>query len=228
MPSRMDAYTEKQRGIYYNAFRQPMAQPELQLTGANPPADSGLLLILRYPDALTRLLAQASSTIGNVIPAIPYSADNLHTTLATGSKLTQSTENEANALEIQVNNWFMNHALPLTQTRLDSISITFTDWLFNSNTLIAASKANAGFWQLAEQLVDSANRADIALSMPWGSHITVSRFLAEQQSADSIRATVRGLPPLPWTPVSPCGVELVRFHCDARGFRFFRREDWSC
>ncbi|MDO6683690.1 hypothetical protein Q4551_15470 [Oceanobacter sp. 5_MG-2023] len=228
MSSKMDAYTEKQRGIYYNAFRQPMAQPELQLTGANPPADSGLLLILRYPDSLTRLLSQASANIGQIIPAMSYGADTLHTTLATGSKLTQRTENEANALEIQANQWFMNQGQPLAQTRLANVCIGFTDWLYNSNTLIAASKANAGFWQLAEALVESAQQAGIELSMPWGSHITVSRFLAEQQSADIIRHTVSELPPLPWEPITPCGIELVRFQCDADGFHFFRREDWSC
>lgn len=227
MHSSLDTLFEKQQSIYLNAFKHPMAQQELQLTGADRPFEAGMLVVLKYPPELTERLHQASLAVASTIPALTYAPEALYTTVAVGPKLHDLTDHEASKSELQFSSWFFEEGLALGQSLTERIQITFTEWLYNSNTLIAASKANQHFWQLADQLVSSANKRSIRSAMPWGSHVTVSRFLADKTPASVMREPLSQLPALPTKAITPQGLELVHYECDSHGFRLRNRDFWN-
>ncbi|WP_221794728.1 hypothetical protein [Oceanobacter mangrovi] len=223
----LDALIEKQQSIYLNAFKHPMAQPELQLTGADRKPESGLLVVARYSHELSGLLAEASQLVADTIPAICFTPDTVYTGLIVGPRLHDLDHSEAEAMVLQTQRWFFEDALPIGRELRKQVQFQFTDWLFNSNTLIAASKANNKYWELAQLLASSAEQAGISANIPWGSHVTVSRFVANQLPSEELRSAVQQLPKLPTEVVTPIGMDLIRYECDNHAFRLISSDVWS-
>jgi len=227
MSERLDTLVEKQQNIYLNAFKHPMAQPGLHLTGAERELESGLLVVIKYPAELVELLTQASLAIAAEIPAMLFTSNTLYSTVLVGPKLNRLSQDEARREELRFSNWFFERGLPIGREYRKLLSIQFTEWLYNSNTLIAASKANEAYWRLASLLHASANEAELSNSLPWGSHVSVSRFLAAQLPASAIQSTIAQLPPIPSKAVTPQGMELIHYECDSNGFRIRNSDFWN-
>jgi hypothetical protein len=216
----MDSYQQKQDQIY-QGFRESMKSGDtLQLHGNAGTLDAGCLLILRYSADVTRPLQHLSQQIAARIPALVYDNSNLHTTLATGPKLPalQQADADSRILFNRYQQFFANVARPLAETLLAEIEIELGELLYNNNSLIAAGNANPAFWTLAETLTHAAAEQPLPLTMPWGSHLTVSRFLPQAQQPDPILPLLSDVH-LP-ASVRPMDLELVWFECDVNGFRF--------
>lgn len=217
----MEQYITRQQGIY-QSFRDFMGSSAPLAGTLDDRIDAGCLLVLGYGPELTTPLAQLSRNIAAQMPALIYDENNLHTTLATGPKMPPFKQSDDNHRQLfnQFERFLHQSAAPLIQTNLARIHIRLEGLIYNSSSLIAAGQANQAFWDLAEQLTNAAQRCGLSLNMPWGSHITVSRFLPEA-SDPTVMAQLVSTCALPGQ-IQPGSVQLVWFECDARGFRFIR------
>ncbi len=214
----MKQYKEKQANIY-ESFRQQMADEGLLSQSSVTATDAGFLLVLKYPTEVTDAFGKLSSSINLAIPSIEYGAHNLHTTLLTGPKIDPDTPAEDTEEQFKnLKHWFDQQGKAIADMYLKDVEIDFTEYLYNSNSLIAASNANDAFWQMAETLMTAANLMGQPLKMPWGSHATLARFLANEKELSKLNTLIKCAPEL--KPAKPTGLELVRFECDQRGFRF--------
>lgn len=214
----MKQYREKQANIY-ESFRQQMTEENLLSQSNVTGTDAGFLLVLKYPTEITDAFGKLSSSINLTIPSIEYGAHNIHTTLLTGPKVDpEASEEETKEQYQNLKYWFEQQGQAIADMYLKDIRIQFTEYLYNSNTLIAASEANDPFWQMAETLMTAANLMGQPLKMPWAGHATLARFLADGKELSKLGTLIKCAPALP--EATPTGLELVRFECDKRGFRF--------
>jgi len=214
----MQQYRDKQASIY-NAFRQHMEQdaPTSQC-GVND-MDSGYLVVLKYDTEVTDALGKLSSSVNLTLPSLEYGGHNLHTTLLTGPKIdTDAPDSDNQEQWHNLRHWFDQQGRAIADMYLDDVRIHFSDYLYNNNSLIAASEANDAFWQMAETLMTAANLMGQPLKMPWGSHATLARFLADGKALKKLETLIKCAPAL--QEATPIDVQLVRFECDRRGFRF--------
>ena len=217
----MDQYHSRQQGIY-QSFRDFMSADQPLAGSPEHHFDAGCLLIMSYGSQQSASLARISEQVSATLPAITYHTDTLHTTLATGAKLPSAQHSDDNARQLfsRYQRFFHQTAAPLIQAGLCRIRVELQGLLYNANSLIAAGEANAAFWELAEQLTKAAARHNLPLQMPWGSHVTLSRFQAgahDRQTLDQIVADSQ----LP-QQLQPQSLQLVWFECDQQGFRLVR------
>lgn len=139
------------------------------------------------------------------------------------SELDQELENDVEAAleEIQQRH-SPKESEPSTinlEGELDKMNFELQDLLVNTNSLIAASEASDEFWVFAHRLLE-AMKSEAGWKMPWGSHITMARFLENGALLPQPKEAI-GLGLL--TAISepkPISLELVWFECDEQGFRF--------
>lgn len=214
----MKQYREKQTNIY-ESFREQMADKSLLSQSSVTATDAGFLLVLKYSTDVTDAFGKLSSSVNVTIPSIEYGAHNLHTTLLTGAKIDPDASAEVTAEQFEnLKHWFEQQGRAIADMYLPDVRIQFTEYLYNSNSLIAASEANDAFWQMAETLMTAANLMGQPMNMPWGSHATLSRFLTNGKELHKLNTLLKCAPAL--MEATPTRLELVRFECDQRGFRF--------
>jgi len=214
----MQQYRDKQTRIY-DSFRHQMEQDTLNSQCTIKGVDAGFLVVLKYDTTVTDAIGKLSSSVNLALPSIEYGAHNIHTTLLTGPKIAaDASEEDIQEQWDNLKHWFDQQGKAIANMYLEDVRIDFSAYLYNSNSLIAASEGNDAFWQLAETLMTAANLMGQPLNMPWGSHVTVSRFLQDDKNLQRIATLIKCAPQL--QEATPVDVQLVRFECDKRGFRF--------
>lgn len=213
-------WREKQRSIYNKDFKDALATPEITIQSSIQGLDAGCLIVLKYPSTLCANLERASEAICGPLEYIPYDETNLHTTLLTGPKLSaRSASNASEYSQFDKARTLFEQQLPQLTKQLTDIQLELTDLLVNSNSLIAATSASDAFWHMAHQLQGIFSEAGLEWKMPWGSHLTLARFL---QSDTPFPVNPDAVSPALLATISelvPSSIELIWFECDADGFR---------
>ncbi len=219
----MQQYRDKQAEIY-QSFRDKMSNDELTSLTTIDGVDAGFLVVLKYNTDITDAFGKLSSAINLAMPSLEYGAHNIHTTVLTGPKIdSQAGTEHIDEQWESLSHWFFQQGEAIAQMYFDDIRIQFTEYLYNDNSLIAASQANDAFWQMTETLMTAANLMGYPMKMPWGSHSTVSRFLNNGKRLSPLDTLIKCTPALSET--KPVRIVLVQFECDQRGFRFIRQSD---
>lgn len=138
----------------------------------------------------------------------------------TGPKLSaRSASNASEYSQFDKARTLFEQHLPKLTEQLSGIRLELTDLLANSNSLIAATSANDSFWKIAHELQSIFKDAGLEWKMPWGSHLTLARFL---QSDTPFPENPDAVSPALLATISelvPSSIELIWFECDADGFR---------
>lgn len=214
----MDSFLSRQNQIY-RSFRDVMANPAAGSDGTLNQG-SGCLLVLRYGNDLTRPLTELSLAISQQVPALLYQADNLHTTLNSGLALPQREQAREEDLTLfnRYRQFLSNPVTRLAERWLSEIRICPQELLFNRNSVILATEPSEAFVELARAIHMAASQAELPLQMPWGSHLTVSRFRPGHHDLSPLPALLANAE-LP-KEVQPVGIQLVWFECNQQHFRF--------
>ncbi len=173
------AFLENQEKVY-DGFRQTdLHKVEVIVSSELVDRIAGYVIALRHEEALISKIAAFSVAIHEILPTVKYDRDNLHTTISDYAK--------APVPKFEPNEPIFDTLCEIVEN-IDpgiwhGIRISFREWLVNSNAIIGAGYPNINFVQTAYLIQYEGHRRGLNLRLPWGAHITASRFVAPLSSA---------------------------------------------
>lgn len=201
-------FIEKQNQIYSN-----FENSSIKETGTNP---SGIvingtkeyLIALRHSDKVNEKIAPFSERIGKEVPIVEYKAEDLHTTITNHP----FEKEEDNLLERLCGGLF-------NVQNLRSV-ILYDEWLYNENTVIVKGDASKEFYFLSKEVLNKLKENKIELRMPWGAHITATRF-KEKMNPKELRGFFKLMREAPQIGASiPQYIDVGIIHLNKEKFNF--------
>ncbi len=182
------AFLEKQQQIYDKFRRNESVTLEEGLRpGKNVNDRDGYLVVLRHNGAIAEGCYEVSKGINEIVPAMVYKPESVHTTLFMDGMQFRSPENRSKDNELVGK---MEEALSCARDS-GSFNIRYGSWLFNDNSVIVEGHEDIGqarIFHLAQSLygglVEALKREP--KSSLWGSHITASRFTEEVDPGNKV------------------------------------------
>ena len=171
MVTSFKGFLEMQECVY-RKFRDTTAIERDGLSPKIPKQQGGYLIAFRHPNKITDSLGEFSYRASKVVPAITYDRDNAHKTIS-DFLVQDDFSPDTNTLEKLAEVVHANK--PLSK----EIVFDYDGWALNQNTGIATGIPTPPVYDTLKSIIDYAHQRDIQLRLPWGSHITVSRFLEE-------------------------------------------------
>lgn len=213
--SRMsDSYTAKQNAIY-TALRDAAAAGHDLCTSAcvHHPA-AGYIIAFRHPEPIMRRFTDTAKAIQQIVPAMPYSHDNGHTTLT----VYQRGSADVFVPDAVILEHLCAVIASLSLSMWAAIRITFQDWLLDTDTVLVAGQANRVFWEVGQHIQTAGARRNLDLRMPWGAHMTAARFLAgaDQHTQMRLRLFLAEAPTLGIS--APNAIEVGHYRCGPTTF----------
>lgn len=138
--------------------------------------EEAYIIALRYPKDISDKVTSLSKEIADRITATiyeNYTLDNIHTTLGVIGKVTREED------LFEPDKDIIDYLTQLTErvvSAAEAPRIMFNEWGINSNTIIAMGYSNEKFFRIPFEIEDGYQR-DLSFELPWGAHITTSRFL---------------------------------------------------
>lgn len=170
----------------YDQFRA--AQDAIRTEGTTPPKTvenrDGYLIILKHPDEIVKRCTDLSRKIAAIVPAMTYEGIAVHTTLGILGMQYRPPEQQAiNRKSVTL----LEDVLHSVSKDFPAVIIPYEGWLYNRDTTIAQGIASEAFVYIADLVHESLQRHNAAekigkVQLPWGGHITVSRFLEHTPS----------------------------------------------
>lgn len=120
------------------------------------------LIYYRYGDSFVDKLAKISQTVGDIVPALTYSANTIHTTIST-----LPTGVDSNKISAELGNIDLEKFNP---------QVRFTGVIYNQDSVIAKGLPNRDFFELAVAITELMNGLGIQVRLPKMAHITLARF----------------------------------------------------
>ena len=203
-------FIAKQEEVY-NKFRD-ISKLEIEGTKPSiPDSQGGYLIIFRHPLKVTEKVEGFSKRISQIVPAIVYDSATIHTTISDfGIK-------EGFAPEKDILEKLCNSARRVFFK--DTPAISYSEWLYNQNTVIVAGMPDETFLEIAQGIYSSGEKNGIKLRMPWGAHITVNRF-TEQKSPEELKDFFKLMKEAPVLGKSvPENIDVAYFDFSPKGFK---------
>jgi len=169
-------FLEKQESIY-DKFRTS----NLGIDGTKPSLPShsgGYLVVLRHRPEIAEQIQKMSDSASKIVPSITYHSTEAHTTI------TDTIVQNDFSPDIITLKDLSKAVLKLlnSKTAFQEISIAYSSWLSNQNTLIAQGMPNEAFFNAVKEI----SSYEDSFRMPWGAHSTIARY-AKEMSADQIQ-----------------------------------------
>ena len=168
-------FLAKQEEVY-NRFRDTSKIKSLGTQPNIPESQSGYLMVFRHPLEMALEIEKFSRRIATHVPLMVYDSITIHTTISDYGIVSGSFAPDKTILEK-----LSKVAQKISKT---PPTISYTEWLYNQNTLFVAGNSNELFLQIAEQAKAKAEREGIQLRLPWGAHITAARFKESKTPKD--------------------------------------------
>jgi hypothetical protein len=162
-------FISKQNSIYQKFID---AQEKILVEGLNKHQLSSkgvYMLYFVHPLEISQRVEELSKNISTIVPAIIYSAPNVHTTISDydGPKVNfEPNEDILKKLSMSVN----------SASKLIQPKIVYDGLLTNQDTVIIRGNPDSNFLETASSVINNAKTRGIELRMPWGSHITTARL----------------------------------------------------
>jgi len=177
----------------------------------------------RHPESILRPFTETAIAIQQIVPAMPYTPDNGHTTLTVYQRSAAATFVADRAV--------LEHlcavVTSLAPALWAAIQITFHEWLLDTDTVLVAGQPNAAFWASSEQIRVAGVQRNLDLRMPWGAHMTAARMLAagDRATVARIRTLLKAAPSLGIS--TPVAIEVGSYSCGPHAFTLhpYRRFD---
>lgn len=165
-----EKWRENMRGVYGESTKS--AEEIERINPSIPESQGGYLIILRHSEEISEKIANFSERVSNCVPAVKYDKDTIHTTVS-DYLLGENFEPDYEILK--------NLSDTVSNVRGKRLlSIDYSEWLYNSNTVLVAGEPNHQFLAIAEEVKANAQKKEIDLRLPWGAHITTNRFAEEK------------------------------------------------
>lgn len=162
-------FLEKQNRIY-SEFRDIS---NIKIEGLKPKLEDnkgGYIIALRHPNNIISEIDKITSKVNEKVTCIKYDKSNIHTTLATYNECIGFIHDKKQ-LELIASIAEKNITL------IKGLKINYYECLINQDTAIVAGIPNEKFIEYIDRISKDASKYNIEFKMPWGAHITISRFL---------------------------------------------------
>ena len=214
------------QGAIYNRFE--IQQETVRKEGVSPDKAAtdlvgGFLVVWKHSPRTSKAAAELSRTISDVVPALLYPEEGIHTTVSdyqvvpglVVDRTNPAHEDALSKLAQGVREALMEISLP------EPCAINYIGWLYNATTVIAEGIPNSSLISVNEAIQNACARHSIELRAPWGAHITVSRFL-EKVPADRLPDLFQLLNSArPLGMSRPVAVEVGYFRISPAQFEYF-------
>jgi len=172
-----EEFLTKQEEVY-NRFRDTS---KLKAEGTKPNIpkhQGGYLIVFRHPLEIAQRVGEFSNRISQTVPAIVYDANTVHTTISDFG-IKEDFVPEKNTLRRLCNS--------VKETVIiGKPIISYSEWLYNQNTVLVAGIPNQRFLEIAQKIYSSGEKNGVQLRLPWGAHITSNRF-TEQKTPEELK-----------------------------------------
>lgn len=207
-----EAFLTKQESIY-TRFRDTSVLEAKGLISNIPKQQGGYLIAYHHPPRITDALCEFSLQVSRIVPAVVYDGTNAHTTIS-DFQVQYDFSPDSKTLEN------LSEVVHANIQLFNGVSINYMEWLLNQNTGISAGQPNQQFFESATEIINYANKNGIQLRLPWGAHITASRFL-EDKSPEEICELLRYFKTSePLGESRPEFVDVGHFIFTPQGFNF--------
>lgn len=162
-------FLEKQNRIY-SEFRNIS---NIKVEGLKPKIEDnkgGYIIALRHSNNIIIKIDKITSKVNEKVMCIKYDKSNIHTTLATYNECIGFIHDEK-LLNLMARIAEKNIAL------IKGLKINYYECLMNQDTVIVAGIPNEKFIEYIDIINKEAIKYNIEFKIPWGAHITISRFL---------------------------------------------------
>lgn len=202
-------FLEKQDTLYKDFHA---AQKELTETGLEPKVKpvGGYLIFYRHNDDINRRVEEVSEAIAFAVPSILYTENIVHTTIS-DYDVRKGFEPDDQVLNKLAWTARMTQSHPVPD-------FDFAEALANRDSAIIKGYADEFFHMAARHLADEAKKKGLELRMPWGSHITASRFVSggTRQGIENLVQVVEEVPSMGTS--RPVSLNVGYFQLSERGF----------
>jgi hypothetical protein len=174
--------TQKQRYDSWfsgNALREGGSKPSKIVL--NPIGE--YIIALKHPSHINEKIARFVERINEEIPSVKYSEHDLHTSITTyGQTPVKSIS------DFQPDKKLLEKLVASTSgvKDLSGPSIIYEGWGFNADTVIVKGVPSYHFLDISQKVVEKGKKQGLELRMPWGSHITATRF-SEELSPEELK-----------------------------------------
>lgn len=162
---------DKQKGIYEEFREDIIGVCNKGLIPNMPDYHGGYSICWRHDDSIIEKVSEVATGIGDYVNSVVY--DNKNTLHSTITYIAFSSPDLFDKRK-------MDLIVKVVENVVDDLKkplIDYTEWLMNYDTVIAAGVADRNFFHSAKLIIDAGKEVGLDLRMPWGSHITVARFL---------------------------------------------------
>jgi hypothetical protein len=200
---------QKFRSFHFGAARTEGVKAHT-LTGKG-----GYFVVLRHSDPVAQNVGSLSREIDTRhVPSLVYDPYNVHTTIFDYNVVLNFSPDEA----------ILGKMVKGTENALTGARnlprITYTSWLINSDTVIAAGVPDRRFFELVQQITCNVKAEGIEARAAWGAHITAARF-REVRSSEQVQGMLKLLDEtLPLGESVPIAVDVGYFQITPDVFNF--------
>ena len=211
-------FLRKQEAVY-NGFRD-ISKVESEGTKPNiPVSQGGYLIVFRHALEISQKIGRFSKRIFEEVPAIVYDSATVHTTISELG-IRELFIPEKNTLEKLC-------SLVREIVIADKPVVSYSEWLFNQNTVIVAGVPNQGFFDVAQKVYSLGERNNIKLRLPWGAQITANRF-TETRTPEELKDFFKLMKESPVLGKSVLEtIDVAYFYFNPNGFKITTYERFS-
>lgn len=167
------SFLEEQERIY-GTFRSASEQVRIEGAVADPVFTSrkgGIFIAFRHPPEIAHAIGELSRQIAERVPAVLYAPESIHTTISdygvADGRVVPQDDGVLNAISSIVS---------LRRLEIGEYNVELGEVLVNHTSVIIAGTPDAAFLKAAELIQRACQDQGISLRLPWGGHVTVSRF----------------------------------------------------
>jgi len=171
-------FLTKQEEVYQNFKNSEETVRKEGIKAHDSKGESAYFIAFRHLPEIAEKVEEFSLRIARELPSLTYMKEAVHTTISDYNVRKDFTLNPDILRKLST-------AVYSIREELSRVSIDYTKWLYNQDTLIAAGMPNESFLRNSEIIRDAAVAEGLELRLPWGAHITTARF-EESLSPDSL------------------------------------------
>lgn len=211
-----DSFREEQERIYEN-FRIASEQMRREGAFADPVATSrkgGILVVFRHSLEVAHTIGELSKQIAERVPAVLYDSESIHTTIFDHGVADGRVVPQSDALLEKIGLIVSS----LDRRIVGDAAVELGGILVNRTTAIVAGTPNLAFLRTAETLQKACQDEGIVVRLPWGGHVTASRFREPfpAETAASLLDFVARVPPIGKSNL--VAIDIGAFRCTSDRF----------
>lgn len=145
----------------------------------------GYMIALRHSNDVIESIQAFNEEVAKIIPIMNYDKCNIHTTMATYQTQAHFEPDKQMLSKI-------SDILCLSGYSYGKEKMHYYDYLLDCSAIILAGKFNETFYNHCVHIVSALRENGIEFQYPWGTHITVCRFLenGSQEQVEEVKMLI--------------------------------------